>query len=242
MCILSCTSYKGCGCARKHATLPCPRAFYKELLQCDPRSYELANEVEGDCPECKPAFDNKSGLEPLVTLNSESSRRQRNVMQEVHPEHPGPQFPTSTTSASASSTPKPKKDPPVYRPMSSNPRQMIRDRLERYRIQRYRRPQRGIITPPATMERTLSVPVTDWYTITARHYILSADQREALRRSGRHNIRRLSVISRSPKRSSDTSSSEHVSSTRHVTLSASQRAALARRGRGNIRKLSIVGH
>lgn len=60
MCIRSFTYYVGCGCARFHATLPCPKAFDPSLPKCRIRIFPDHKQVVGDCPECKPAFDNKS--------------------------------------------------------------------------------------------------------------------------------------------------------------------------------------
>lgn len=85
MCILSYTSYNNCGCARVHATLPCHRAFNTSFRKCVLMKFMQYDEVEGDCPECKPAFDNKSGLKPRIKLNfkRESPRPQRAIMQAV---------------------------------------------------------------------------------------------------------------------------------------------------------------
>lgn len=43
-------------------------------------------EVEGDCPDCKPAFDNKTGRKPRIKLNftPKSPCPPRVIMQEVH--------------------------------------------------------------------------------------------------------------------------------------------------------------
>lgn len=85
MCIMSYTIHGNCGCARIHATLPCPRATDDELPKCDQMSYLSEEWVQGDCPDCKPAFDNKSGLKPRIKLNftPKTPQPERVIMQEI---------------------------------------------------------------------------------------------------------------------------------------------------------------
>lgn len=82
---MSYTVHGNCGCARIHATLPCPRALDDELPNCDQMSYLSEEWVQEDCPDCKPAFDNKSGLKPRIKLNftPKTPQPERVIMQEV---------------------------------------------------------------------------------------------------------------------------------------------------------------
>lgn len=86
MCELSYTFHKNCGCYRIHATLPCPDAFDPSLPKCDRDDYYREQKVKGDCPDCKLAFDNKSGRQPRVKLNftPKTPRPSRAIMQEVY--------------------------------------------------------------------------------------------------------------------------------------------------------------
>lgn len=265
MCELSYTSYRNCGCARVHATLPCPMAFFPCIPKCEPKNYIQREEVDGDCPECKPAFDNKSGLKPLITLNF-TRNTPRPIMQEVH------QVQLKGTFAEID------QQHNQFRHLDHQARENHKAQLfldwlddpehrgprkdgvdecdiawcqEKREIARASRAGQedhmGKITPspPPTPSTTttevVSVSVRDEYTLKARHHVLTASQRRALCRRGHDNIRRLSVVSRHHHHSNDTSSDEYALEARRHTLSASQRAAMHRAGRGNIRKLSVVG-
>lgn len=252
MCELSFT-YHGCRCLCYHATLPCPKAFDPSLPKCNPADYTRGEKVEGDCPECKPAFDNKSGRKPRIKLNftrkpEEATMakidQQHNQFRHLdpqerydhrsqlfldwldHPQHPGDY------------------DPPLgSHAMSTRRRQALRARRdnERHKITPSPPP-----TPPATMTQTTTARVRDEYILKARTHHLDAGQQEVFRRSGYGTIRRLSVISRKPiTQDSDTSQSnashEYTLDARRHTLSASQRAALRGVGLGHLRRLSIVG-
>ncbi|KAG6365321.1 hypothetical protein INS49_006930 [Diaporthe citri] len=191
-------------------------------------SYMQKEEVEGDCPECKPAFDNKSGLKSRITLNF-TRKTPRPIMQEVHqlmgtfaeidqqhnqfryldpqarenhncklfldwlddPEHPGPQ----------------------PGDLDEYDLAWLREKRELMRASRAgHQDGMGRITPPppptppTTMTQVISVCVRGEYTLRARHHVLTADQREAMRRLGHDNIRRLSVVDRRHHHHSDTSS------------------------------------
>ncbi|KAI3399865.1 hypothetical protein diail_5376 [Diaporthe ilicicola] len=67
MCIKSYTHHLSCGCARFHATLPCPRAFDPSQPKCLPAGYSGYDQEEADCVDCKPSFDNKSCQAPEIT-------------------------------------------------------------------------------------------------------------------------------------------------------------------------------
>lgn len=82
MCVYSYTDHLGCGHRRIHVALPCPNAFDSSLPQCDPKDYLQEETVNTECPECKPAFDNKSPLEPQTSL----LRPQGRILQEVYPQ------------------------------------------------------------------------------------------------------------------------------------------------------------
>lgn len=263
MCIMSYTIHGNCGCARIHATLPCPRASDDKLPKCDQMSYLSEEFVQEDCPECKPAFDNKSGLKPRIKLNftPKTPRPERVIMQEVQqykgtfdeidqrhnqfrnmdwkqrenhkvehflewlddPEHPGPNKDddfTQDANAAASpgepSAPKPPTSPSSAtkpnntstsssssRSKARKQRKLMRARRARWEHNQGRITPSPVPTPPATMTQTISASVRGEYTLKARHHVLSADQRAAMRSRGFENVRRISVISRHHHRSDE---------------------------------------
>lgn len=268
MCIMSYTIHGNCGCARIHATLPCPRASDDGLPKCDQMSYLSEDFVQEDCPDCKPAFDNKSGLKPRVKLNftPKTPRPERVIMQEVHqyqlkgtfdeiaqqhnqfrhmngqerenhkvqlfldwlddPEHPGPnndddgftqledadaaaspgEPSASKSPTSSSSAPKPNNTPagsPSSRSKARKQRKLMRARRARWERNQGRITPSPLPTPPATMTQTITASVRGEYTLKARHNVLSADQREAMRSRGFDNVHRLSIVSRRHHRSAE---------------------------------------
>lgn len=264
-------------------------------------SYLSEDFVQEDCPECKPAFDNKSGLKPRIKLNftPKTPRPARVIMQEVHqyqgtfdeidqrhnqfrnmdwkqrenhkvehflewlddPEHPGPNKDddfTQDANAAASpgepSAPQPPTSPssatkPNNTPTSSSSsrskgrkqRKLMRARRARWEHNLGRITPSPVPTPPATMTQTISASVRGEYTLKARHHVLSADQRAAMRSRGYDHIHRLSFISRQHHRgNSNTTGNEHALRTRHHVLSADQREALRSRGFENVRRISVV--
>lgn len=303
MCIMSYTIHGNCGCARIHATLPCPRASDDELPKCDQMSYLSEEFVQEDCPECKPAFDNKSGLKPRIKLNftPKTPRPERVIMQEVQqykgtfdeidqrhnqfrnmnwqqrenhkvehflewlddPEHPGPNnnddfTQDATATAASSGEPSAPKSPtsPSSAPKSNNTptsssssrskarkqRKLMRARHARWEHNQGRITPSPVPTPPATMTQTISASVRGEYTLKARHHVLSADQRAAMRSRGYDHIHRLSFISRQHhgRGNTNTTGDEHTLRTRHHVLSADQREALRSRGFENVRRISVV--
>ncbi|KKY38641.1 hypothetical protein UCDDA912_g01334 [Diaporthe ampelina] len=290
MCKKSYTEHEGCGCARIHATLPCKKAFDPSLPKCNPRVLKMKD--KGDCLECKPAFDNKSGQKPRIKLNLKRKSAQQEVDQDqlkgtfakIEQQHnqfrgftrqerenhktalfldwidniedPGPDTnpemddavatfpgpspaPGPPASTSPSWKPEVRATTPSSRTISREQRRLLHARRAREARQRGKITPSPLPTPPRTMTQVLSASFKDEYTLKARHHLLTADQRDAMRRSGFENICRLSVISRrhhQPRPMGDGSSL----TTRRHTLSAGQRAALRRQGYGNVRRLSVV--
>lgn len=265
MCELSYTSYKNCGCARVHATLPCVTAFNPSQPQCELMDYMQAEEVEGDCPECKPAFDNKSGLEPHNTLDftTETLSPPRVIMQEVQDvQLKGTLAEINRKHDQFRYLDEEEREDHKYQlfldwlddPDHAGPREDDLEECELAWCRVKREAARtgragceddmGKITPPppttpsTTTPHAISADVRGEYTLKARHHVLTADQRGAMRRRGRGNIRRLTVVSRR-RHDNDTSSSDQDAPAPYGrTLSKAQRARLRR---GYAVRLSAVG-
>lgn len=270
MCEYPYTKHESCGCARIHATLPCEKAFDPSLPKCVRIVVKMTD--DGDCPECKPAFDNKSGKKPRITLNlrreppktklnfNSRSAQQEGTFAEIDQQHN--QFRGFTRDErethkaamflnwidkiedhSPDANPKnnePAATNPSSRTISPQQRRLVRARRAREACARGKITPSPLPTPPGTITQVLSATCRDEYTLKARHHILTADQREAMRRNGFDNIRRLSVISRRHHHHQQPMGDGSTLITRRHTLSASQRAALCRSGYSDVRRLSVV--
>lgn len=238
MCQLSYTIYKNCGCACIHETLPCVRAFISTMPKCDHDEFVQGEEVEGDCPECKPAFDNKSGLKARITLNfKRKTPPQRVIMQEAqkvqlkgtfaeidqqhnqfrhldwqgHDNHKYQLFLNWLND--------PKHAGPRDGNLDEDDRAWCAEKRQiAYASRAGQEDHLGKITPSppptpsTTTTQVISVQVRDEYTLRARNHVLTGSQRRVMRRLGYNNICRLSVVSRRHHHHSDDTSSDDASS------------------------------